>query len=156
MLTLKRFQQKAIAKLMSRTGEAFESNKSSFTIVFQSPTGSGKTFMMTKYIEELINKNRDKSLSFLWVSIGKGNLHEQSYRSVKSRISKDIECFLIEEEFFGSRSYIDDKEIVFINWEKIRSKDTVTGEWKNSLMKDKETFNFINVLVICPPKIVPV
>lgn len=33
-----------------------------------------------------------------------------------------------------------------INWEKLRAKDNKTGEWKNILMKDKETTNFREVV----------
>jgi len=48
----------------------------------------------------------------------------------------------LEQEFFGSRREIDKDEVVVVNWEKLRNKNSRTGEWKNVIMKDKETVNF--------------
>jgi len=136
------YQDKAINKLISRTKELFEENLDKRTIVFQAPTGSGKTFMMSQYIQQLITEYEDKDLCFLWVSIGKGSLHVQSYDFLKKEFQGFPDCFLLEEEFFGSRKSIGKNEVVVVNWEKLRTKDRETGEWKNILMKDKETVNF--------------
>ena len=144
--TPKPYQNNAVQKLISRSKELFQMNKESTTLVFQSPTGSGKTFMITKYIDRLINEFEEYDFSFLWISIGKGGLHEQSYRSVKNEFRGFPECYLLEDEFFGGRNSISKNEIVFVDWEKLRNKDSKTGEWKNLLMKDKETNNFIDVL----------
>jgi len=112
------------------------------TIVFQSPTGSGKTLMMTEYIEQIIKEFEDTDLCFLWVSIGKGDLHIQSYNSLKREFQGFPDVYLLEQEFFGSRTEIVRNEVIVVNWEKLRTKDNKTGEWKNILMKDKETTNF--------------
>ncbi len=140
--TPKNYQEKAITKLISRSKELFEDNLDKKTIVFQAPTGSGKTFMMSQYIQRLINEYEDKDLCFLWVSIGKGSLHIQSYDSLKNEFQGFPDSFLLEEEFFGSRKSIGKNEVIVVNWEKLRAKDRETGEWKNILMKDKETVNF--------------
>ena len=138
----KRYQNKAIDKLLFRTKELFGEDLQKRTIVLQSPTGSGKTFMMAQYIKQLIEALEGKDLCFLWVSIGKGNLHVQSYDSLKKEFRGSPECHLLEQEFFGSRRVIEKNEVVVVNWEKLRTKDRETGEWKNILMKDKETVNF--------------
>jgi len=137
----KEYQDRAVNKLLSRSKEILEENRKA-TIVFQSPTGSGKTFMMSQYITDLIKENEDKDFCFLWFSIGKGDLHKQSYESLDSVFQGYPECYLLEEEFFGSRDSINKNEVVVVNWEKLRTQDKVTGEWKNLLMKDKETINF--------------
>lgn len=139
---LKNYQEKAVNKLLSRTKELFDENIDKRTIVFQAPTGSGKTFMMSKYIESLIETLEDKDLCFLWLSIGKGDLHIQSYDSIRHVFQGFPVCSLLEQEFFGSRKEIEKNEVVIANWEKLRNKDSKTGEWKNILMKDKETVNF--------------
>ncbi len=139
---LKRYQENAVNKLLSRTQELFDEDLNKKTIVFQSPTGSGKTLMMTEYIEQLIKELEDIDICFLWISIGKGNLHEQSYNSLKKEFQGFPDVYLLEQEFFGSRTEITRNEIVVVNWEKLRAKDSKTGEWKNILMKDKETTNF--------------
>ena len=139
---LKRYQEKAVDELLLKTRLLFDKSLEKRTIVFQSPTGSGKTLMMTEYIEQLIEELEDTDLCFLWVSIGKGDLHVQSYNSLKREFHGFPDVYLLEQEFFGSRETISKNEIVVVNWEKLRTKDNKTGEWKNILMKDKETTNF--------------
>ncbi|MDD4376342.1 MAG: DEAD/DEAH box helicase family protein [Clostridia bacterium] len=144
MKVLKTYQSEVVDKLISRVGN-FLKERGNETLVFQAPTGSGKTFIMTKFIEEL-TKEYDEDLCFVWVSIGKGELHKQSLKAVKRECGVSIECSLLEDEFFGSRECINRNEIVFVNWEKIRTKNKATGDWKNVAMQDKETINFIEVL----------
>jgi len=140
---LKKYQREAVDELILKSELLLK--KDDRTLVFQSPTGSGKTFMISNYIEELIDKIPHEDFCFMWVSIGKGSLHVQSYESLKKEFNGFPECNLLEEEFFGSRRIIDKNEVVVVNWEKLRTKDKVTGEWKNTLMKDKETINFLEL-----------
>lgn len=144
MKQLMPYQEVAVDKLLKRTKDFLE-EAGNETIVFQAPTGAGKTFMATKYMEEIVKEVPD-DLCFLWISIGKGELHKQSMKAVKREISNEMECSLLEEEFFGSRKEIKQNEIVFVSWQKIKLKDGATGEWKAVVMKDKETINFIEVL----------
>lgn len=144
MKELKNYQLNAINQLMGFT-EMFLNTPKNETIVFQSPTGSGKTITMARYILELTEKS-EEDLCFLWISIGKGDLQVQSYKSVRKEIGDSIECSLLESEFFGSRDVINQNEIVFVNWEKIRTKDRKTNEFKNTLMKDWEQNNFPTIL----------
>lgn len=144
MKELKKYQEVALDKLISRTKDFFR-EAGNETIVFQAPTGSGKTFIATQYINNII-KELQEDICFLWVSIGKGELHKQSFKNVKLEISDEIECSILEDEFFGSRDKIRQNEIVFLNWEKIRAKDRTTGDWKNVAMQDKDQNNFIEVL----------
>ena len=143
---LKRYQENAIEELILKTKLLFDKNIDKKTIVFQAPTGSGKTFMMSKYIEQIIEELEDKDLVFLWVSIAKGNLHIQSFNALKEEFQGFPEVHLLEQEYFGFKSSIDKNEVVVINWEKLRVKDKQTGEWKNILMKDSEKYNFREVI----------
>ena len=144
MKELKNYQLNAIKELKDFTNMFLNTSKNE-TIVFQAPTGSGKTIMMARYILELTEESNE-NLCFLWISIGKGELQVQSYKSVKKEIGDSIECSLLEKEFFGSRNIINQNEIVFVNWEKIRTKNRKTNEFKNSLMKDWEENNFPTIL----------
>ena len=144
MKVLKNYQEMAISQLKTLSNMYFSTEESE-TIVFQSPTGSGKTFMMSNYISDIVSEC-DLDLCFLWVSIGDGELHVQSKKSVERDIDPKIKCSLLEEEFFGVRRKIQKNEIVFLNWEKIRSKDKKTGEFTNKIMKDQDGINFIEVL----------
>lgn len=140
--TLKTYQENAVDELVMKSKLLFAKNLDKKTIVFQSPTGSGKTFMMSHCISQLIEELRDDDVCFLWLSPGKGSLHEQSFRSLKKEFSGFPVAYLLEEEFIGSRRTIDKNEVVVGNWEKLSNKDGKSGEWKSRLMKDKETVNF--------------
>ncbi len=145
MKVLKRYQEKAIEKLIVRTKELFEEKKEKATIIFQSPTGSGKTFMISNYIEELIKEFPEDDICFLWVSIGAGSLHKQSYYSLKKTFNGFPDVYMLEDEFHGGRASINKNEVVIINWDKINQKDKA-GDWTNILMKDSETYNFRDII----------
>lgn len=144
MKRLKDYQRDAISQLFQFTNIYLKTPKNE-TIVFQAPTGSGKTITIARYIQDIAEES-DEDLCFLWISIGKGELHRQSQKSVKREIGEAIECSLLEDEFFGSRDIINRNEVVFVNWEKIRAKNRRTNEFKNVLMKDSENNNFPLIL----------
>jgi type III restriction enzyme len=139
---LKRYQENAVDELLLKSELLLKKDLDNKTIVFKSPTGSGKTFMMSQYIKQSIEEFKNDRLCFLWISIGKGSLHIQSYESLRNEFEYSPPVYLLEREFFGSRRTIDKNEVVVVNWEKLVNKDGKTGEWKNILMKDKETTNF--------------
>ncbi|MFH1946780.1 MAG: DEAD/DEAH box helicase family protein [Candidatus Magasanikbacteria bacterium] len=146
---LKKYQEDAIEKIIVKTKDILKLSETlscdEKVIIFKAPTGSGKTFTMAEYIYQLIKDFEDKresEMCFLWISIGKGELHKQSYRAIKKIFGPFPSVCLLEEKYFGSRRTIEDNNVVVINWEKLRAKDNQTGEWKNILMKDKETVNF--------------
>ena len=102
--------------------------------------------MAASLFEELAEENPSVNFCILWACPGKGELHKQSFDAVKTYLGGNPVCSLLEDNFFGSRKYIKDKEIVFINWEKLIQKDKETGKWANNLMKDQEGMNFIDVI----------
>ncbi len=142
---LKNYQREAVDELKDYIQLSLQL-KSKKEIVFKAPTGSGKTFMAASLFEELACENNNQKFCILWVCPGKGELHKQSYDAVKTYLGGNPVCSLLEDNFFGSRKYIKDKEIVFINWEKLIQKDKETGKWANNLMKDQEGMNFIDVI----------
>ena len=145
---IKKFQQKAIDNITTFSKMVLNGN-SIKTVILKSPTGSGKTFMMSQVINKIATAQEFSymDLCFLWVSIGKGSLHEQSYRALVKTFNGYPDCYLLENEFTGGRDKIERNEVVVLNWEKLRAQDSKTGEWKNILMKDKETFNFIDIII---------
>ena len=142
---LKNYQRDAVDELKEyfEIGFRHEGRKD---ISFKAPTGSGKTFMAASLFEELAAENQSVNFCIIWACPGKGDLHKQSFDAVKLYLGGNPACSLLEEDFFGSRKFIKDKEIVFINWEKLVQKDRETGKWANNLMKDQEGMNFIDVI----------
>ena len=102
--------------------------------------------MTAKFIEEIIKELPDEDLCFVWVTIGKGNLHLQSKHALEKIYTGAPRVSLVEQEFTGGRERIVRNEIVVVNWEKLRTKDRASGDWKNILMKDGEKINFRDVL----------
>ena len=143
--SLKEYQRDAVDELKGLFELYFRSSTKK-EIVFKAPTGSGKTFIASSLMEELAGENSDINFCIMWACPGKGELHKQSFDNVKKYLGGNPVCSLLEEDFFGSRKYIKNHEIVFINWEKLIQKDKETGKWANNLMKDQEGQNFIDVI----------
>ena len=142
---LKRFQITAVNNLVNQTSMLLDKEGTKKVCVFCSPTGSGKTIMTAKFIEGII-KRREDELCFVWITIGKGELHVQSRNALRKIFAGSPKVSLLENDFQGGRSEIQRNEVVVVNWEKIRSKDKSTEDWKNVLMKDGEKYNFRDVL----------
>src|SRR3989338_866064 len=145
-INLKQYQETAVGELIATIKTLLTKEGEKKVCVFQAPTGSGKTLMTAKFIEEIIKELPETDLCFVWVSIGKGELHLQSKHSLEQVFGGAPRVSLVEEEFTGGRERIVRNEVVVVNWEKLRSKDRATGDWKNILMKDGEKLNFRDVL----------
>jgi type III restriction enzyme len=145
-ISLKSYQENAVDELLSSVKGLLGKEGIKKVCVFQAPTGSGKTVMTAKFIEELIKELPDEDICFVWVTVGKGNLHLQSKHSLEKIFGGAPRVSLVEEEFAGGRERIVKNEIVVANWEKLRTKDRASGEWKNLLMKNGEKINFRDVL----------
>ena len=131
-INLKQYQETAVSELIATIKTLLTKEGEKKVCVFQAPTGSGKTLMTAKFIEEIIKELPEVDLCFVWVSIGKGELHLQSKRSLEKVFDGSPKVSLVEEEFSGGRERIVRNEIVVVNWEKLRSKDRETdGSWRS-------------------------
>lgn len=142
--TLKDYQVSAVEEII----ELFNIyiSKVNKHIIVKAPTGSGKTFMITKFLERVSQEHEDEKIVFIWASIGKGELHKQSYESVKKELQGFPDCQLLDSSFVSANSVISDKQVLFVNWEKLVQKNRGTNDWKNSLMRDQEGRNFIELI----------
>ena len=145
-LVLKPYQSSAVEDLSEKITALLRHPAKNKVCIFKSPTGSGKTLITAKLIENLVNNFAEFDVCYLWVSIGKGDLHLQSKRKLDKVFDGSPYCALLENDFLGSRSEIERNEVLVVNWEKIRSKDGNTGEWRNRLMREGEKVSFIEVL----------
>src|SRR3989339_1439387 len=145
-IDLKPYQEKAVNQLIETTVKLLGYDGPGEVCVFQAPTGSGKTIMMAKYIESLIKELPKDDFCFVWMSIGKGELHLQSKHSLEKVFAGFPRVTSVEDAFSGGRERIVQNEVVVANWEKLRSKERESGDWKNLVMKDGEKLNFRDVL----------
>src|SRR3989339_773333 len=145
-IDLKPYQEKAVNHLIETTVKLLGYDGPGEVCVFQAPTGSGKTIMVAKYIEGLIKELPKDDFCFIWMSIGKGELHLQSKHSLEKIFAGFPRVTSVEDAFSGGRERIVQNEVVVANWEKLRSKERQSGDWKNLIMKDGEKLNFRDVL----------
>jgi len=137
-MQLKEYQQNAIDKLTETVGNLV--NKAGTRVcVFKSPTGSGKTLMVAKFLQRLVEAEKDKHFSFVWVSVH--NLHTQSKDKLEKYLKDTVFSFSIFDDI--SDNCIKENEILFINWESINKTNrqgqfTDEINWNSKAMKDNE------------------
>ena len=123
-INLMQFQLKAIKQLLENMEQPYRD------IILKSPTGSGKTIILTHFMDEYL-KGHTKTV-FIWLTPGKGNLEEQS----KAKMDKYIhnaQTKLLADVMTGG---FVENDCCFINWEKLTKKG-------NNALKDSERTNFI-------------
>lgn len=123
-IALANFQLKAIADL---TAAMEQSNRD---IILKSCTGSGKTIILTHFMDEYLKSNY-KSV-FVWLTPGKGNLEEQSKEKMDRYIYGSQTKLLSDIMTSG----FEENDSCFINWEKLTKKG-------NNALKESERTNFI-------------
>lgn len=138
MIGLKDYQKQAVDNLHRKLENSLRSSENE-VIVFQAPTGSGKTVMVSALLKEFVRRRRDgKEFSFVWVSVRM--LHEQSKEKLESFYEDDrtIKCSYFED--LEDRR-IGENEILFINWHSINKKDI------NIFVKENEKDNNLSNII---------
>jgi type III restriction enzyme len=122
-MELKNFQYETVLKLKDAM------NASVQNVVLKSPTGSGKTLMLTYFMNDFC-RSFPKTV-FVWLTPGKGNLEEQSkkkmdmyFPNANTKLIGDVMTTGFEEN-----------DCCFINWEML----TKSG---NNALKEGERKNF--------------
>ena len=123
-MKLKRYQESAVKKLVARSLELVPAGGSK-RIIFQAPTGSGKTIMMAAFLEALVREPQleKENFSFIWAAPRK--LHIQSKLKLKSyyQDSRILDCKDFNDLIDNQ---IGENEILFLNWESINKIDSNT------------------------------
>ncbi len=123
-ITLANFQLNAIADLIAAMEQP---NRD---IVLKSCTGSGKTIILTHFMDEYFKSNH--KTVFIWLTPGKGNLEEQSKEKMDRYVHGSQTKLLSDIMTAG----FEENDACFINWEKLTKKG-------NNALKDSERTNFI-------------
>lgn len=134
-MVLKKYQQEAIDKLLGHTKKLLQRDQES-TIVFKSPTGSGKTIMIADYLLRLAQEQLDGEYCFIWASTN--DLHTQSRNKLEDYLANSNYSFTYLPEV--TRDSFIENEIIFVNWESL-TKQSRDGEWNNVYMRDSEDEN---------------
>ena len=136
MIGLRDYQKEAVKSLKQKVQNVLNSPESG-VVIFQAPTGSGKTVMVSEMLKQLVKENHTK-YSFVWVSVRM--LHEQSKEKLENYYEDDrlIQCSYFED--LEDRK-IGENEILFINWHSINKKDI------NIYVKENEQDNNLNSII---------
>lgn len=142
MIQEKKYQIEAVETLVKKTLNLLESDGDRKKLVFKAPTGSGKTVMSSKMLDELTSQlaEEGKQVAIIWIAPNK--LHQQSYMSMKNFFSEThvLSPVMYDELDHSVGGYIKPGEVFFVNWESI-NKD------KNILVRDTENSSSIYDIV---------
>lgn len=125
-MQLKEFQEKAIEKLLEYS---LTSDRNEF--ILQAPTGAGKTIILLKYMDRLVNDEYiNEDFCFIWLTPGAGELEEQSFDKLNNgdyHVSAKHLSDALNQGFEKDSCY-------FINYEqvtKVGNKSTRESEMNN-------------------------
>jgi len=124
-MELKEFQLRAIASL-----NAAMETQGRRDIILKSPTGSGKTIILTHFMAEYMRSHA--KTAFVWLTPGEGSLEEQS-KAKMDRYCRGASTKLLADVMTGGFASGD---AVFINWQKLNRES-------NNALKDGERTNFL-------------
>lgn len=127
MFKLKEFQSNAIDKVVSLLNDNKEE------IVIQSPTGSGKTILLSLAIKNYLKSNTNPHC-FFWFSPGNGELEEQS-KDKFSKLVPEYDALSLDEAI---RNGFGGNQVVFVNWEMLdKSGNRALREQETKNLKDR-------------------
>lgn len=130
------YQQTAIDKLVNETFELLSLKGSRHALVFEAPTGSGKTIMTSEMLcrlDEALRERPDAPYSeaaYIWIAPNK--LHEQSYFKLSNYFSEICTLNPILFDDLDQTEGVQPGQILFVNWESINKE-------KNKLVKGGES-----------------
>ena len=119
-----RYQREAVQELTNKTIRLLNLESRRKKLIFEAPTGSGKTVMAAQMLNNLMEELQSRGdshfqrVAFIWIAPNK--LHEQSYFKMKAAFSETrVLRPVMYDELDHSDGYIHEGEILFVNWESI-------------------------------------
>ena len=119
------FQNRAISELNAAMAKPNQRD-----IILKSPTGSGKTIILTLFMTEYMKNHAD--VAFVWLTPGKSELEEQSRKKMDAYCHNASTKNLADVMTGGFAT----GDAVFINWERLTKKGS-------NALKDSERTNFV-------------
>lgn len=135
MKTLK-YQQDAISELTDKTVKLLNLGGSRRKVVFEAPTGAGKTVIACQALANIVDElrtrgdSRFKECAFIWFAPRK--LHLQSYMSLKGAFGETRKLNPVMFDELDQSEGIQPGEILFVNWESV-------NKGKNIMVRDSES-----------------
>ncbi|MDD5431654.1 MAG: DEAD/DEAH box helicase family protein [Candidatus Omnitrophica bacterium] len=134
------FQEEAVEDLLSRILLIWNREDRQMPLVFKSPTGSGKTFMLAHCIRGLNHlPNWDYDKAFVWITFSDDLAMQSKYKFEKYFENTLENRLLTVDDINQGKLYKND--ILFLNWQKVvsrKAEDRVLRRPEEEIMR-KET-----------------
>ena len=129
------YQTDAVNELVEKTIRLLNASGSRKKLVFKAPTGSGKTVMASRMLDELTSQLADegREVAIIWIAPNK--LHQQSYLKMKNYFTETrvFSPVTYDELDHSAGGYIHPGEVFFVNWESInKNKNVIVRETERS------------------------
>lgn len=112
------FQEKAVAELTAAFKRLWDAPGDMLPLVFKSPTGSGKTFMVESFIQELAQRaGFAEDVAWIWITFS-DDLAMQSKAKFEEYFHPNVGRRLLTTADF-SDSVLKSGDILFLNWQKL-------------------------------------
>lgn len=138
-MQLHQYQTNASNLLVERTENILNSSQEMTEVYLKAITGAGKTIIMSDYMDKVFDKyDGHKNIAFVWMSIGTGGLHQQSYQSLRNSLPLDIKLYSSSD--FQSIEALNHKDVLVLNWETVNRMTIEDGviTYDNVSMKEGE------------------
>ena len=123
------YQHKAIDDLTDKTIRLLNLDGKRHKIVFEAPTGSGKTVMACQTLANLVDElksrgdSRYQEVAFIWFAPRK--LHLQSYEKLSGSFAETRKLRPVMFDELDQSEGIQPGEILFVNWESVNKENNV-------------------------------
>ena len=129
------FQTDAVNKMFN----AYMLNKADVenndNIILQAPTGSGKTAMLVRLMDRIVQDYPDDHIAFVWLTPGAGELEQQSWSKTSQNAQFVTPYYLLDALSDGFKT----NSVTFLNWELVSNK-------KNIALRDGERTNLSSAI----------
>jgi type III restriction enzyme len=125
MLNPLEFQKDAIDEITKTFIMLWKKNEKQLPLVFKSPTGSGKTFMVSHFIRGLNHlPNWDEDKAFVWITFS-DDIAMQSKNKFAEYFENTLENSLLTVADIN-KGKLQKNDILFLNWQKVVSRSPKT------------------------------
>ena len=113
-----KYQQKTVQELVDKSIDLLSLAGQRHTLVFEAPTGAGKTIMASEMLMRLCIELTERAdapcseVAFMWIAPNK--LHETFFTE-----TRELHPVVYDDMDHSANGYIHPGEILFVNWESI-------------------------------------
>lgn len=111
------FQANAVEELLAKFKKLWQLSENT-QLIFKSPTGSGKTFMMAQFINQLVTQpDWQEDIAFVWITFS-DDLAMQSRNKFQNFFFPNSNCRMLSVANFNE-GILQKNDILFLNWQKL-------------------------------------